>query len=454
MEKCVILKQKSNKMKPQKSHFLSILFLAIFLMCGFNSFAQKSRESLEADKKRIEKEIKALNTELNKTKKDKNLSAKQLSLLKKKIEEREKLIKNINSQVGLLNKQIDSTQKNIDVLQKQIDQLKREYAKVICTLYRQQGLNSQWTLIFSSKNFNDAFQKLQLFEAYSKYRKEQVRQIQSKETVLDSVNKQLESKKITQVVLLSQEEQQKQKLAREQQQKQKSLAQIQTEEKNLSQKLSKKRAEAQKLQKQIQQMIAAEVRKRQEEARRLAAAKKAKEEAEAKARKEQGVSNATASKPATVKPKENYTMAATPEEIALSNDFIQNKGRLPWPTEKAAILSPYGEYVHPESKGKNFNNGITLLTGHGSSVRSIFDGTVASIGTGPNGQKVVIISHGEFMTVYTNLETVSVKKGSKVKTKQVIGIVHDTEGEKQSEVNFQIWKATKSQNPAVWLAPL
>ena len=118
--------------------------------------------------------------------------------------------------------------------------------------------------------------------------------------------------------------------------------------------------------------------------------------------------------------------------------------------EKASVLREYGVYTHP-SGGKVMNNGIEILTSQGSSVRSVFQGEVSKVFTGPNQLKVVMVRHGDYITVYTDLENVTVKEGNKVATKQKLGTVH-TNDENKAEFNFQIWKVNECQNPRNWLA--
>ncbi len=445
------MKYKLIHFKHIKIH--SLLFFLLLLILNFLNLQAQDRKKLEADKARIEKEIKSLNNQLNKAQKEKNTSKNQLALIKKKVQEREKLIKNINEQITILSQEIDYTQKGINQLHLQIDSLKSEYAKIIRMLYKQKDKNSLLVLIYNSHDFNQAYQRMRFFKEYNAYRKMQADQIKKKESELENVNRKLENQKTDQAKLLAEEQQQKQRLSREQTQTQKSINSMQQQEQKISAELKKKREQSRQLNRQIEKIIAEEVRKRQEEKlarERAAAAARAKAKAKATAK----TSKSAASPETVVVPKEKYIIASTPEEIELSNSFINNKGKLPWPVEKGAILTPYGEYTHAESHGKNFNNGITILTNQGSSVRSIFDGVVSSIWPGPNGQNVVIIAHGEFMTVYTNLEKVMVKVGNNVRTRQIIGIVSDTPENKQSEMAFQIWRAKTSINPAIWLAPM
>ena len=136
-------------------------------------------------------------------------------------------------------------------------------------------------------------------------------------------------------------------------------------------------------------------------------------------------------------------------DVALSNDFASNKGRLPWPVFYTKVSREYGRYTH-SSGGQNMNNGIDFVCKSGSSVQAVFNGTVSRVFTTPAGTKGIIVRHGEYMTVYANLGTVTVKEGTKVTTKQNLGTVY-TSSDGTAEFSFQIWKGMNSQNPRTWL---
>ena len=411
------------------SYIFSLRSLALLLLLLLLPFAYadaQNKKQLEDNKKKIENEIKALNKQLSDTKKNKNVSQKNINLLQAKIKEREKLIGNINSQMKLLNDQITTTKRNINQLECQIDSLKIEYAEVIKMLYRQRSSLNEMVLVLNAKDFNQAYQRRKYFNKYSEARKIQAGEIHKKEQELEIISQQLRNQKEEQENLLLQEEQQKQKLATEQSENKKKVATLDRQEKNLAAEVKKKEKQAQELQQKIQKIIQEEIRKAEEAARK-------KREAEGKK---------TTGK----------EILATPEEIALSKSFAENKGKLPWPTDKANIIRRYGEQKHP-SGATIMNNGLDMETNPNMDIRSVFNGTVTRIFTAPNGFKVVIIQHGEYRTVYTNLKTASVSEGAKVITKQKIGAVATNPADNKTETNFQLWKGTATQDPQQWLAP-
>ena len=417
-------------MKFSHTSFLRKLFLfALVLMLPFAYADAQTKKQLEANKKKIENEIKSLNNQLSTTKNDKNASQKQINLLQAKIKEREKLIGNINSQMKVLDEQITVTKNNINVLVCQIDSLKSEYAKVIRMLYRQRSSLSEMVLIFNAKNFNQAYQRQKYFKNYSRHRMLKAEEILTKEQELESVSEKLKTQKEEQISLLKQEEQQRKKLASEREDNKKKLSSLEKKEKNLAAELKKKEKQAQELQKKIQKIIQDEIRKAEEAAR--------------KKREAEGKKTTTDNK---------TQILATPEEIALSNSFAENKSKLPWPVEKGTVSKKFGENVH-SSGAKFMNNGLDIITNANEAVRSVFNGVVTKIFTAPNGCMVIIIQHGEYRSVYTNLKSVSVSEGAKVTTKQRIGVVATSSVDNKTEMNFQIWKTYDVQNPQLWLAP-
>ena len=143
----------------------------------------------------------------------------------------------------------------------------------------------------------------------------------------------------------------------------------------------------------------------------------------------------------------------TPEEKVVSDNFTNNKGKLPWPVERGAITGYFGEHPHPVLDGiKVKNNGIDISTTAGSSARAVLSGTVSSVVTITNNNMAVIIRHGEFFTVYSNLESVQVNKNQSVSTKQSIGIVYTNADEGKTELHFEVWQGKVICNPAEWLA--
>ncbi len=432
------------RLKQSKST-LFLLSSIFMILLGDVVLAQDSNK-LEKQKAALEKEIRSMNAILNETKKTKRMSTSELQVLKKKIASRQRLIKNISSQMGMLNNEIKSTQKSIGELCKEIEVLKESYAQMLRYAQRNRTATDKLLFIFAAKDYKEAYQRYVFFRQFGDMQKKKLQEIQEKTGELTKKTNELEIKKSNQESLLKQEVKNSESLKKEQSQKEKTVKNLQKKEKQIAKNLKNKQAQVKKLQKQIDDAIAAEVQRQKQ----LAAAKKKKMEEQTKnsSNKQQVAANKAAMETAK---KKNYTIATTPEEVALSSNFEANKGKLPWPSVKGVVVSEYGVHAHPEIKGtKVENKGVDIRTTKGSAIRAVFEGEVSRVAKGPSGM-VVIIRHGEYMTVYANLQTVSVKKGAKVSTKQTIGIVNTNE-DGVSEFKFQIFKVTHHLNPSSWLS--
>ena len=390
-----------------------------FPFSDFHSAQAQSKQQLEKDRAQVEQEIKRLNADLSKAKKNSKNSQRQLQLLEEKINQRTRLINNINGQLNVLGIQMEQTQDSIRLMQTQVDSLKGEYARVVRVLYGERGSLDKLVLLLDTKSYNTAFLRTKYFRDYSRYRRRQAAFIRQKEEELNEVGVQLARQQQETTTLLAQERRQKDQLAQERKEHKQSLDKSKQKEKQLQQQIDRKEKQKRQLQQQIQKIINEEIAK---------AAKEKKASAGAGAGKNSSASTA---------------------DVALSNDFASNKGRLPWPVYYTKVVREYGKYTHA-SGGQNMNSGIDLQCKGGTSVQAVFAGTVSRVFTCPNGTRGIIIRHGDYMTVYANLGSVAVKEGAKVSTKQNIGTVYTTE-EGVGEFSFQLWKGTTSQNPRSWL---
>ncbi len=437
------IKNNSRTKNKQIKRYAIILILSIMVL-PFNLYSQ-DRNKLEKEKIKLEKEIASMNKILNETKKTKKMSTSELRVLEKKIAQRKKLIKNINSQMGMLNNEIKSTQQSIGELCKEITILRDSYAQMLRYAQKNKTNTDKLLFIFSSKDYKEAYQRYIFFRQFGELQKEKLAQIQSKTTELSKRTNELELKRTNQEKLLQQELKNSNELSKEKKEKEKTVNQLNKKEKQLAKNLKSKQQQVKKLQQQIDNAIAAEVKKQKE----LAAKKKQQMATNPTTNKKEAEANKAAIETAK---KKNYTIATTPEEVALSSSFESNKGKLPWPTSQGVIVSQYGVHKHPEVAGAVIENkGIDIRTTKGSAVRSIFKGEVSRVAKGPTGLLVVIIRHGEYMSVYANLKSVSVKNGQKVDTKQSIGVVSTNE-DGVSEYKFQIFKGTHHLNPSIWLS--
>ncbi len=429
--------------------FDKVILVGILLLLAWPSKAQNKKE-LESKKSKLQNEIKVTNKLLTETKKNKRLSLNALVALNKKITIREELINTIGSEINLLGTQISDNEERITYLQAELDKLKKEYAAMIYSAYKNQSSYSKLMFIFASENFNQAFKRIKYFQQYSDYRKNQAALIDSTKKKIQEQNLKLQDKKKEKNTLLITEEDEKQTLTKEKQEKEKVLTQLQSKEKQLKQQLAKKQSDANKLNAAIKKIIDEEIRKAREAAREAARAKKKKENEEAALKK--GAKNTSTKNTVTeVKDEEDTQLKLTPEAQQLSNNFAANKAKLPWPVTEGVISSSFGEHDHPVLKGiKVKNNGIDISTRNRAQTRAVFDGEVTGVISIPGAGKAVIIRHGEYLTVYSNLGNVNINKGDKVKTKQVIGSVAESD-EERSELHFEIWKGSVLLNPAQWI---
>ena len=421
---------------------LFMLALALVLPAQAQS---KSKKQLEKERTQLEAEIKKLNADLAKAKKNTKLTSSQLNALNKKIKERNRLIDNINGQLSHLDAQISQMNDSITNVQSRRQTLQENYAAAVRALYREYNNVDKWVLLFDTPSYNKALLRTKYFKKYNAYRLDQSAKIRDCEKQLRDANDELQRQKSEQANLLTQEKRHRDQLTKEQRQKEASVKQSKANEKQLTSQLSKKEAQKRKLQQQIQRLIDEEVRKA---AAAKAAAKAAKTSSKSGgAKPAAGKSGSTATPSAPTEP--TVTDKTLAEEAALSNDFASNKGKLAWPVAYTSIARNYGIYTH-ESGGQNMNNGIDLVTVQGTNVYAVFKGKVTSVFTCPNGTQGVIIRHGDYMTVYANLASLSVKKGQSVSTRATIGTVA-SDGAGNGEFSFQLWKGRESQNPRSWL---
>ncbi len=408
-------------MKKSKSLFYSLLLCLALMNTGI-LFAQKqTKKELENKKKQLQQEIDNTNQLLLETKKNKKLSLNQLVMINKKISAREELIATINGEIGDLDKQIDDNNESIKGLQNDLIKLKTEYAKMIFYAYKNQDAYSRLMFIFASRDFEQAFLRLKYFQQYSEYRKKQAEKVMDTKKNLNEKVFDLVSKKTDKNILLGSQEHEKKNLTSEKSEKEQVFSQLQEQESKLKKDLEKKKKAAKELQLAIQRVIEKELEKAQKEAE-------------------------SANKPKPLK------LVLTPESQLLSNSFASNKGKLPWPVAKGIISERFGVHPHPLMPNIDINNnGVDITTSAGSLTRAVFDGEVKAVVNMPGAGQFILVRHGEFLTIYSNLKDVYVKVGDKVKTKQNIGSILYDEEDSKTLLHFEVWKGQSKMDPEDWL---
>ncbi len=403
-----------------------IILLALFIF--FPSYSQ-DREKLEKERKKLEQEIEYTKKLLKETSENKQLTLNQLQTLRQQIQLREKVIGNINKEMSVIDEQLDETSAIIVALEEDLVELKKEYAGMLYNMYKNRSALNQLIFIFNAESFNDAFARVRYLQQFGEFRKKQAEVIEETKLSLERKRQEQMGRKTDKQKLLETEQSQRKKLDEEKEETDKIITQLKKQEKHLGDDIEKKRQAADNLSKKIEEII-----KREIEA--------AKKRAEAEAAKTKTTSTKT------------NVLSATPEAAKLSAGFASNQGRLPWPVEKGVICESFGEHAHPVLKSiKIVNNGVDVCTNTNAQARSLFQGTVITVMYNPGFQRAVMLRHGEYFTVYSNLKEVFVSTGDEVTVKQPLGLVYTDEKAGESKVHLELWKGTQKLNPALWIYP-
>jgi len=390
----------------------SILFIIVlFLGPLISSVQAQDRKKLNSQVKQLEKEIAYTTRLIKETQKNKNVSVTQLNLLNQQIRKQEKLINKMRQEIQLVEQSINEKQLNINKKEKELNDLKKEYALLIVNSRKNLSSYDRMMFVFASKDFNQAFKRLKYFEQYSQYRKKQVKIIEQKHDSLQLSLKALNALKDEKEQLRINEEKEKRNINQQKIKQQRDLNKLQGKEKKLKSELKKQNRQKAKLKKKIEAILLAEAKK-------------------------------------------NREFEMTPDQVQLSKSFAENKGKLPWPVKNGVVFSSFGEHAHPVLKGiKIRNDGIDIVTNKGSNARAIFNGEVRSIISVPGSANfAVLVKHGDFFSLYSNLVEVFVKPGDQIKVKQDIGKISLDKEDNTTKLQFQIWKSTSKLNPVRWLA--
>jgi septal ring factor EnvC (AmiA/AmiB activator) len=400
-----------------------VLAIVLILFCA--EVRAQSRTELENKKTRLQKEIEYANKLLKESQVNHKNTIGKLNLINTKITKRQELINTMQRQSLMMEKQIGETQGVVKALEEDLERLKSEYAIMLQYTYRNQKFYDRLMFVFSSKDFNQAYKRLKYFEQYANHRREQARLIEETRKSLSSRAEDLTRKKRDLAAVLEEKEREKITLSEEVDEQGKMMETLRRQEKDLRKDLERKSKEKDRLDKAIARIIDEEIKK-----------------AKAKAEKSTGSGTKVSSS----------GFALTPEEQSLSSSFSDNMGKLPWPSERGVITSTFGEHAHPTLRDiRTFNNGVDIATEGGSKARAIFDGIVSAVIVIPGANKAVMVRHGEYLTVYSNLKDVYVKPQDKVKVKQEIGTVANDPEEDRTLLHLEIWKGTNKQDPAKWI---
>lgn len=409
-----------------KKYFL----LIIFLSCSISAWSQTDdQKKLEERKARLLEQIKQNERMLKETTQKEKSVINVIQQQNAKIELRQRLIQTTEKQAKLLTDDIYVNQLKINKLNRELEALKEDYANMIVKSYKSRSERSRAMFLLSSKDFTQAYKRVQYMKQYAGYRKNQGDEIKVKTEELELQNIKLQKLKSEKEQLLVQQEQEKATLEKEKKQQETLVNSLKKDKNKIAAQIKKQQQEANAIDRKIQQLI-----------------REAIAEANRKAAKSSGTKTVSTGSSSS-------KMVLTPEGKIVSDNFKANRGRLPWPVKKGFISLKFGSQPHPVVKTTQINsNGIEISTEQGENAYAVFGGEVFLVQIITPIKKAVYVQHGDFFTVYYNLSSVNVSKGDKIKENQVIGKIF-TDGTGKTAIKFSVLQNDTFLNPQTWLAP-
>jgi septal ring factor EnvC (AmiA/AmiB activator) len=396
-------------------------FIALFWIGMYPLLAQntsKRQQELESQRIRLKNEIKQINQLLFTNTKTRKNALNQAEDIQVKLNVRNELIKVTNEQVNILTRRINLNQRNIGIQRKELELLKEDYASMIQKSYASKSLKNRLMFLFSSKSFLQAYKRIQYLKQYASYRRKQGLAIEKKTLLLQQLNQTLINEKTKKGLLIDENRDVKGKLANDRKDQEILIKRLKRKERNLITQILKKQKQTKEIDQEISRLIREAI------------------EASNKALGKKG----------------NKSFELTPEAKLIAANFSANKGRLPWPLEKGVVIQRFGRQPHPVVKTTIIqSNGVTFATEPKAQVRTIFKGEVMSVVLIKGSNPSVLIRHGNYISVYKNLGKLYVKKGDKVKAKEIIGEVFTNKKTGKTELQFSIFNNVKVLNPKGWI---
>ena len=394
-----------------------LLLLVLLGLVYGEIYGQDARARLEAQRKQLQQEIVQINGMLQKNKTQKADALESLEDLFLKIDRLRELIRLTNRQINALTSQINKNQADISALEEELAILKEDYASMIVKSRKNSSQQNRLMFLFSSENFWQVIKRVRYMNQYAAYRKQQGENIAKKTKTLRQLNENLVSQKAVKEELLSDNRKVQEQFEQERKKQQNVLQNLRSNESKYAAQIKKKQRQTVKIDREIDRLI---------------------REAIAASNKKAGTTN--------------VSFALTPEAKALAANFIANKGRLPWPVRKGVVIQKFGTQRHAVVRTTTIkSNGVTIATSNGAKARAVFEGTVLNIVQFQGSNPIVLIQHGNYVTAYKNLASVSVQKGDKVVSKQEIGSIFTNPTTQRTSLQFSVFYNTTPKNPADWI---
>lgn len=445
------------RMRFQRIFYQGVMLL-LLLTFGFGgaALAQKTRQQLEKEKRENQEKMKGIQQILNETSSQRKVSLGQLRALNQQVSTQKKQIDLLSDDLRLLNKELRTLEEARRKLDEDLAKLKKEYGQMIYEASKRTTYLNQLIFLFSAPTFNQLVLRYKYLKQYTDARQEQVKQMEEVQRQLVAKRQRITSKKQQQQTVLANRVEEAQKLETLKVKQDEVVKELSQKEAQLRAELAANRRAANQLEANLRRIIEREMRERAERERRERLAREAAERerrAREKAEREKAIAageTPPAEKPVEEAPAPVNAGGMTDEEVSLASSFKASQARLPWPV-RGFVSDHFGRKEHPVLRGVIVDNlGIDIQTSNGEAVRAVYDGVVLDVTDMPGMNSVVAIQHGDYMTVYAKLQSVSVRPGQKVKARENIGTVAaDSEG--TSSLQFQVWKNTTRLNPEQWL---
>lgn len=417
------------------------LILIVWLLAAPQAFGQNTLiQELEKRRADLLSQIKESESLLSTTKKDVSGQLNTLTTLSGHIDERKRYIAYLNNDIETINRESYALEKQLVKLETELADKKKKYEASVQYLYKNKSIEEKLLFILSAETLAQTYRRLRYVNEYATYQRLQGEEIVVKQKEIKIKKEELRQARAAKQQALKEIEEERQRLEVQEKQMKTLVANLQKKQKGLQDEVSKKRREANQLNARIDKLIAEEIEKS-----RKAAEAEARKEAAAKGEK---------LPPPSKKAGSMGTFTLSKADKELSGSFVGNRGKLPVPvTGPYTIVGKFGQYtVEGLRNVKLDNKGIDIQTKAGSEARTVFDGVVSAVFQFQgNGLFNILIRHGNYISVYCNLASTTVKQGDKVKTNQRIGTIYSDKTDGRTVLHFQLHKERELLNPEPWL---
>lgn len=431
---------------------VSKIGLLIFLSCSiFNLFGQSSAEKLRKEQERLEKNISNTKSLLFQTKSNSEATLNELKLIDNQVQYREELLQNFDNQIRSTELKIEQKNQQINDLEIKLIALKEQYRKLLIYAYKKRSKEGKMMYIFSSNTYYQALKRKKYLEKIAEIQRKQKLIIQQHRKLISKEKGELIVEKSYKEKIADEKRQEKNEILKDKEKQAKALEKLKKEEQNLLASIQKDEQKKNELKRKIDRAIQLEIAKAEEKAKREREKSKAPKGSSKPIKNVEKEEKQTVSK--TEEKEKSEVRFVEPKEVALNSNFESNKGKLPWPVTTGSITEKFGKNPHPSIPNIfTNNNGIDISTNKGAQVRAVFEGEVTSVISILGAGKTVIVKHGNYRTVYSNLQDVYVSMGAKLSTKQAIGSLLVSDDSNLSTLHFEVRHDINVMNPSLWIS--